>query len=161
MSKKKSKTVIEKAVDNINSQIEKEVKEENINLEPVKDDKLSEDEQWAIIAGEGIKYITITGYELFVKPLTIGQKEIVNSFINLDEKKMSLEEQANFTIKQYSEIFNIDKQILKDNLDDTDLVDIYSLLMYSSLKGRSIFEKKNLTVSEIKVFTDNLRALVT
>lgn len=147
-----SQEVIADAVSNINKQIENkaEVKE------TIDNNLLTYDEQWAIILGEGIEYVTLSGYKLYIKPLTIRQKKLFLEFSKINDEKMSSNKQTDYVIDILHKILSVDKDELECNVDEEDLLNIHSILIYAHVKGRKVFEKKSLTVQELKDFTKDL-----
>lgn len=114
--------------------------------------KMSFEEDYRILLGEGIEYPTSGGAKIIVPPLKIFEIKMVNDIgkINLD-KTLDHIAKLDKIIGALATVLKVDQKLLEENCDAHDLEQIVALLTFSIAKGREMFKKKQVTALEMSV----------
>lgn len=129
-----------------------EEKEKQIfdTIESVEGKPLTEEEEWKILSGQGIEYIS-EGYSLIVPPIKIKQIEYLHKIEKLhNDKTIPDTEKFNVILESVSELVKKPKDELAEHFYVSDLINIINLLTFSFLHGKKMYQKKTVKKSELK-----------
>lgn len=148
--------VIKQGVENINKQIE-----ENIKENPPDESFLTEEETFNVLEGGAIEYETSGGLFVKVERLRIKQKRIylelmqyIADLENIKDDIKTLEDSNKKVFEIYDNIakclapyLKIEKDVLEDNCDEEDYLKIIGLMATSVTLGKDLLSKKKVSVS--------------
>jgi hypothetical protein len=124
-----------------------------------KDDELTEEDEFDIIEGKGIKYVlTAIGkpdIELYVAPLKLSQYRLFYDIDKANRSGMPVNDVLDITAKALANIFKIDPAVIEDYLDREDIEKLSTLLGAGIYMGKGMFKKKRLSLSEAERILSN------
>jgi hypothetical protein len=105
---------------------------------------LTQEEEYQIIANKGIEY-KAGDLTLYIKAMMINDFDALYEIEEINkDAALSRVQKIKSIIEKLAPILGIELADLKKNLDLNDVTKIITLLSYSLLNGRRIFEKKKI-----------------
>ncbi len=125
-----------------------------------KEDELTDEEEYIVLTGKKIKYVTQGGVELQIPQLTIYDSDLLASINKRITEKITLKQLDDIKIEVFAEITKTDVKDWhkKDMISFEDFENIEGILNYVFIRRKKAFEKKTIKKEEIQKISDILRS---
>ena len=120
---------------------------------------ISDEDEYRILMGEGVVF-KAGDLDLIIPPFKIKEIKILNSISSLMASNKTDEiEKLDKIIQILSKVLKVDKDLLEENLYKDDLETILGLCTFSIIRGKDMFKKKSITVSEMNAISNYMSKL--
>ena len=123
---------------------------------------LTNEDELNIILGKGIEYVLSApgkdDLKIYIAPLKISQYELFFEACGVHPEESLLVNRKR-QIVAISKILSVPIETLEDYMDVEDPYEVVQLMLYGIHKGKSIFGKKKIPMSEIKNLRNSLEKI--